>query len=547
MDTKQKIPLRAFYRKIENLIINQEIDAAISHAEFLIEKHPKNIAVYKLLGKAFLEKQEFDYANTVFEKILQVEPDDFVSHIGISMVAESFGNLKKSLISMRRAYELEPTNETLQNEVKRLIEAKDGIAPDQIRLTRGALIKMYSRSQLADQAIAEARLGVQENPERVDFKIHLANMFFSSGRKIKAIETCIDIISTLPYCKSALVILYQSFAPLDNTNDSTIYKTRLAEIDPYFAFIKPDTKSVDDIPDIAIMVEEKDKPSTPIDDLNQFIKESWEHTALYGYDEMSLRKSQPEDWTSIIEDAVTNNGIGAPITDTSYEEVILPNDDPDTILESQDQRSPSTITKKDRLRRKLFARQKELRDEESIPTWVLDSSLHHEDDEEKKDELAKSSFLEKSTLNEFEGKPVPEISLTKSINSEDITNHKPMVRPSSDSLDLGQDISTSEINDYGSLDDTQRLEVIPDDPKELFTQAFNNIKRGKIRSAHHRIEKLIQENYKLEDLAIQLEEVCHENPEKVDLWLLLVEIYKKLGFKEKTLDALEKAQNNLSL
>ena len=81
MDTMHKIPLRMFYKKIEELILNQQSDAAISRAEYLLEKYPKNIYVYKLLGKAFLDKQEFDYANTVFEKILLVEPDDFVSHI----------------------------------------------------------------------------------------------------------------------------------------------------------------------------------------------------------------------------------------------------------------------------------------------------------------------------------------------------------------------------------------------------------------------------------------------------------------------------------
>ena len=155
MDTMQKIPLRVFYRKIEELIINQQSDLAISRAEYLLEKYPKNIAVYKLLGKAFLEKQEFDFANTIFEKILRVEPDDFVSHIGISIIAESFGNLEKSLNSMRRAYELEPSNESLQTEVKRLQKAKDGFAPDQVRLTTGYLPAL--RCQTSSPARPESK------------------------------------------------------------------------------------------------------------------------------------------------------------------------------------------------------------------------------------------------------------------------------------------------------------------------------------------------------------------------------------------------------
>ena len=47
--------------------------------------------------------------------------------LGISIIAESFGNLEKALDSMRRAYEIQPANESLQNEVKRLMKQKMGL------------------------------------------------------------------------------------------------------------------------------------------------------------------------------------------------------------------------------------------------------------------------------------------------------------------------------------------------------------------------------------------------------------------------------------
>ena len=410
---------------------------------------------------------------------------------------------------------------------------------------------MYSHSQLPDQAIAEARLGIQENPERIDYKIHLADMFLSSGRKIKAIETCIDIINTLPYCKSALVILYQSFAPLDKSNESTIYKSRLAEIDPYFSFIKPDTKSVDDIPDIAIMLDEKEKPSTPIDNLNHFIEESWKHTTLY--DDMTFRKSKPEDWSSIIEDAVISDGIGAPITDTSYEEVILPDDDLENIQKSQKEKLASTTSKKNRLLRKFSAAQNEVSDEESIPAWVFDDSYLPKTDESEKEHTKNSNILEKSTFKEIKEQSVPDKSLSKMVSEEGLTEHVSQNKSSLDSLDLEKVSSTwtdydSKRNnsDNNSLDDTQRLEVLPENPEELLNQAFSDIKSGKIKTGLHCINKLIEEKFKLEELATQLEEVCQQYPSEVDLWLILVKVYKRLGFKEKTLETLEKAQNNIS-
>jgi len=555
MDTMQKIPLRLFYRKIEELIVNQQSDAAISHAEFLLEKYPKNIAVYKLLGKAFLEKQEFDFANTIFEKILRVEPDDFVSHIRMSIIAESFGNLEKSLNSMRRAYELEPSNESLQTEVKRLQEAKDGAAPDQVRLTRGALIKMYSRSQLAEQAIAEARLGIQESPNRIDYKIHLASMLFTSGMKIKAIETCIDIINTLPYCKPALIILYKSISPLDETSDSTVYKIRLAEIDPYFSFIKPDTNSVDDIPDIAIMVEEREKSVNPIGNFKNFIEEAWKQTTQFN--DLPPSKGQTEDWTSIIEDAVSNKGVGAPITDSSYEEVISPDIESEDILETHHQKPPPKTTKKDRFRRKLNATQKGTHDEKSIPEWVYDENLSKKYEEDNKYLFKKPVVPEKSLFNEFEEQPKPVDSVTHTFGSDGMTDHDSPVYPSLDSSILEQvdptwvnQQSDDKINNVqkviSSLDDTQKIRVFPEDPEELVTQAFTNIESGNIKFAYVCFNKLIRDNYKLNELASQLEETCRQYTAEADLWFILGEVYKKLGLEEKSLAALEEAQNNLS-
>ena len=551
----QKIPLRVFYRKIEELIVNQRSDAAISRAEYLLKKFPKNIAVYKLLGKAFLEKQEFDFANTVFEKILHVEPDDFVSHIGISIIAESFGNLEKSLNSMRRAYELEPSNESLQTEVKRLQKTKDGVAPDQVRLTRGALIKMYSRSQLTEQAIAEARLGIQESPNRIDYRIHLASMLFTSGRKIKAVETCIDIINTLPYCKPALIILYKLIAPLDKTGDSTVYKIRLAEIDPYFSFIKPETNSVDDIPDIAIMVEEREKPVTPIENFNNFIEEAWKLTTQYN--DLPSSKDQIEDWASIIEDAVSSKSIGAPISDTSYEEVIFSSDEGEDILKTNQQKPPPIITKRDRLRRKLSIIQKDPDDEKTIPEWVFDDDLSSKTNEDYKDFPKKPVVPEKSVFNELDEQPKPIDSFTHTFGPDGMTDHDSPINPSIDSSNLEQVLPTwdnqhsdDKIEDakkvISFLDDTQKIKVFPEDPEELVIQAFNNIEGGNMKFAYQCFNKLIRDNYNLKELAIQLEEICRQYPGKVDLWLILVEVYKKLGLKEESLEALKKAQKNLS-
>ena len=135
--------LRMLQRKIEEDITQNNVDSSIISCRAILDKYPKNFATYQLLGKAFLESPNLDLAEIVFDLILRIDPDDFVSHIGKSYVAESKGDIVGAVDSIERAFELQPANEMLQAEVKRLLKLKNGVEPAKVRLTRGSLIKMY--------------------------------------------------------------------------------------------------------------------------------------------------------------------------------------------------------------------------------------------------------------------------------------------------------------------------------------------------------------------------------------------------------------------
>ena len=168
------IALRTMQRKIEEEITQKIVGSEIISCRTILETYPKNIATYRLLGKGFLESPNLDLANIIFDIILRVDPDDFVSHIGKSFVAESKGDLPRAVDSMERAFELQPANEMLQQEVKRLLKLMNGVDPNKVRLTRGSLIKMYLRGKLYSQAASEIRIGIHESPNRIDFKVNMA-------------------------------------------------------------------------------------------------------------------------------------------------------------------------------------------------------------------------------------------------------------------------------------------------------------------------------------------------------------------------------------
>ncbi len=133
-----RIPLRKYIQEIEILIENGNLDEAHQHCIYILQTFPKNIAVYRLLGKILMEKGSYEDSAFVFNKVLEVFPDDFIAHVGLSFLAEVHEQLDDAVMHMERAFELQPTNAVLKEELKRLHLKKDGIEPQMIRLTRGA-------------------------------------------------------------------------------------------------------------------------------------------------------------------------------------------------------------------------------------------------------------------------------------------------------------------------------------------------------------------------------------------------------------------------
>jgi len=270
-----KIPLRAYIKEIENLIERGEIDQAIAHARNVLKSYPKHIDTYRLLGKAFLESQRYSEASDILQRVLSVIPDDFVSQIGMSIIREDEGNLDAAIWHMERAYEVQPFNPAIQEELRRLYGRRDGVEPPKIRLTRGALVRMYSRGELYPQAIAETRAALAEDTQRFDLLVLLARLYYQSDQKMEAIEVCSTLISKLPYCYEANLILANVLPGTSRAEDARKFQQRVYALDPYAAFTSPAAPTVDQVADQAVMVEQFD----------------WE---------TSLQETQAPDWTRTI-------------------------------------------------------------------------------------------------------------------------------------------------------------------------------------------------------------------------------------------------------
>ncbi len=216
---------------------------------------PKHVDIYRLLGKAFLERQRYRDAADMFMRVLAIFPDDFVAHIGISIVREEQDNIDQAIFHMERAFEVQPSNTAIQDELKRLYNKRDGVAPAKIRLTHPALARLYSKGDLNQQAVGELRVALDESQFRPDILAQLAELYVKENQTSEAIETCNKLIERLPYCFGALNVLTRLLPGTPFAKDVPMYQSRLNELDPYNALKSSVSQPLNEISDDSVTIE----------------------------------------------------------------------------------------------------------------------------------------------------------------------------------------------------------------------------------------------------------------------------------------------------
>ncbi len=319
-----KISLREYIHKIENLIDRGETDQAIFHSKSILKYYPKHIDTYRLLGKALLEKKKFGDAADIFQRVLSSVTDDFISHIGMSIIREDENNLDAAIWHMERAFETQPSNKAVQEELIKLYSMRDGVAPPKIRLTRGALVRMYVKGDLHTQAIAEIQAALVEDPNRVDLEVILAQLYNLMGQNVEAMEICSRLISKLPYCYEANIILTEILPGTGRSEDEKIFRQRVIELDPYFEFVDETYNSSNEVPDDKIMLEYLEY------DGNQFDQSTPDWAESIGLDiknEFVSEDGETDDWfnfdQNVDNEQNDSNSIESEISNQSSDETII--------------------------------------------------------------------------------------------------------------------------------------------------------------------------------------------------------------------------------
>jgi tetratricopeptide (TPR) repeat protein len=250
-----KVSLRIYNREIESLVDQGNTDEAVAHCHHILRTFPKHLETYRLLGKAHLEAKRYNEAVDIFSRLLMAVPEDFVAHVGMSIIRDEQNKSDDAIWHMERAFESQPSNSAIQSELQRLYGRRDGMEPPKIRMTRGALAHMYVQGELHSQAIAEIRVVLAEDPSRSDMQVLLARSYFLSGQKADASDMCLRLLKQYPYCFDANRIMVELLQTTADAESTQVYRARIIELDPYAALAKISIFQLHEVPDAAVNLE----------------------------------------------------------------------------------------------------------------------------------------------------------------------------------------------------------------------------------------------------------------------------------------------------
>jgi len=202
-----RVALQEYQSRIEGLIEENRLPEAAAHCHFLLQQYPRHIGTYRLFGRALLEQQLYNDTLDIFKRVISADPEDLLAHAGLALAYREKKDLNRALWHMERAYEMEPYNRAIQNELHDLHERLDMDPVQTFGLNRAALARIYFKGGLYGKAAIETKALLENNADRFDLQVLLADIYYWADRSSDADQQCQLILNQLPFCIKPNAIL----------------------------------------------------------------------------------------------------------------------------------------------------------------------------------------------------------------------------------------------------------------------------------------------------------------------------------------------------
>ncbi|MFC2054583.1 tetratricopeptide repeat protein [Chloroflexota bacterium] len=537
------ISLRTYNSEIRNLIDSGDTEAAIEHCHHILHYYPKHVYTYRLLGEAYLAGKQHNDASDIFQRVLSSIPDDFVSHVGMSVIREEDEKLDESIWHMERAFEVQPANTTIQGELLRLYGLREGVRPHKVRLTRGALAHMYIKGDLYQQAIAEIHAALSEDQNRLDLKILLADVYLKMGQENEAAEVASDVLTKLPFSFDANYIMTKFLIDSGRDKEAQMYHDRLEEIDPYASKAIIQDTAVESIPDQAVTVE---KLGTALSDVTEGMEADISQESIeieHAAGAMAIHK--PDETTPLdteLSEGPSETPVIIPVEKgEESEKQILPTQSSDWFQEElsepalEDDTKPVRVSGIEEIQVDSGRQEPETQSDEpaDIPDWLAELA-EEETLQESAEESVPGGPHEDAPPLELADTPEPAGIPGEEAPPEITAEPEPVVQLQEDAISEPKSDEKSVKPFFKDL----REDVSPE--IQDARKAFNS---GDIDHAMSQYDKLIKSRQALPIVISDLQEAVDSNPKKASIWHQLGDAYLRNNQISEAMDAYSKAED----
>jgi hypothetical protein len=233
------IALHKYHEQIEQLLEDGAYHLAGKHCRQILQQHPLHVPTYRLLAKTSLESNQYREAKDLFQRILSADPNDYIAHVGLSIIYKEENVDAQALWHLERAYEIEPYNAAIQQELRVLYldyvkQQENGrfptfdLSPDATPpLTEGALARLYVRSELYEQAADLLRAILAKDEDRIDLRVLLTETLWRGGHRMEAVRTGLQVLEQLPNCIVANAVLADIWLRTGRIEEAQSYLRRV--------------------------------------------------------------------------------------------------------------------------------------------------------------------------------------------------------------------------------------------------------------------------------------------------------------------------------
>ena len=239
-----QVNLYEYLDQIRDLLDQEHYTQAALHCHHILRQYPRHVETYRLLGQALLEQSSYQEASDLFLRILSVDPEDFIAHVGLSQIAKSDENYRRAIWHIERASDIRPNNEQIEEERRNLYDLAKVELPESAGLTQAAVARIYMRSGMYQQAISDLNSLLENEPNRLDARVLLAETYWAADKGGDASTQANKILDLLPDSYKAHAILADFWMQKEEMGHARSHLDKLGDILlPDKRFLDADTPS----------------------------------------------------------------------------------------------------------------------------------------------------------------------------------------------------------------------------------------------------------------------------------------------------------------